>query len=254
MTHSNTPGAPCWIDLMTPDRDAAEKFYGSLFGWTMEAPHEEFGGYANFLRDGRPVAGCMPNDGSFGAANGWSVYLEVEDARATTEKARQHGAQVVSEPMDIADLGTQVILVDPAGALVGLWQPGKHQGFAARAEDGAPAWFETLSKDYEKSVAFYREVLGWNTYSGDTDEFRYTTLGEGEAALAGIMDAADLLGDQPSRWQLYVQVADPDATVAQAESLGGGVTRPAEDTPYGRLAVLTDPAGLEFNVIGPNKG
>ena len=25
----------CWADLMTPDRDAAKKFYSGLFGWTL---------------------------------------------------------------------------------------------------------------------------------------------------------------------------------------------------------------------------
>ena len=29
-----TPGAPCWIDLMTSDTGKARQFYGELFGWT----------------------------------------------------------------------------------------------------------------------------------------------------------------------------------------------------------------------------
>jgi predicted enzyme related to lactoylglutathione lyase len=33
---SYTPSTPCWIDLSTPDIEAAAEFYGGLFGW--EAP------------------------------------------------------------------------------------------------------------------------------------------------------------------------------------------------------------------------
>ena len=85
----------------------------------------------------------------------------------------------------------------------------------------------------------------------DTPEFRYSTLGRDEDARAGIMDATGLLGDQPSRWQFYLVVDDTDATVAQASAAGGTVVAPADDTPYGRVALLADPAGVPFSVMGP---
>jgi predicted enzyme related to lactoylglutathione lyase len=31
--------------------------------------------------------------------------------------------------------------------------------------------------------------------------------------------------------------------------LGAAIVRPAEDTPYGRLAVMTDPTGAEFRLM-----
>ena len=44
---SYAPGTPCWIDLATPDQDAAAEFYGGLFGWGVEADEnaEQTGGY-----------------------------------------------------------------------------------------------------------------------------------------------------------------------------------------------------------------
>ena len=33
----NTHGAFCWTELMTTDPEAAETFYGELFGWTMKS-------------------------------------------------------------------------------------------------------------------------------------------------------------------------------------------------------------------------
>ena len=35
-----TPGAPCWIDLMTSDTEKAKTFYNALFGWTYETGDE----------------------------------------------------------------------------------------------------------------------------------------------------------------------------------------------------------------------
>ena len=56
-------------------------------------------------------------------------------------------------------------------------------------EPGTPAWFELHTRAYEQTVAFYRDVFGWDAHAmSDTHEFRYTTLGEGESQLAGIMD------------------------------------------------------------------
>ena len=80
----------------------------------------------------------------------------------------------------------------------------------------------------------------------DTDEFRYTTLGEGEGALAGIMDDTG----EPSGWNVYFEVADVDATLERATELGGKVLTPAEDTPYGRLASAADPTGTVFRLLG----
>jgi predicted enzyme related to lactoylglutathione lyase len=248
------PGEPCWIELFSPDTDAAAEFYGRVFGWTATEPDEAFGGYRMFLRDDQPVAGLMRNDGSMGGPNAWSVYLTTDDAAETAEKARAAGAQVVVEPMQVGDIGHMTMVVDPAGAAIGAWQPLSFTGFTRLPEDGAPVWFETLSKDYEKSVAFYTEVFGWEAATmSDTPGFRYTTLGRDDEARAGIMEASDLLGDQPSRWQFYVQVPDTDATVEQALAAGATLVQPADDTPYGRIGVLADPAGVQFHVMGPNQ-
>ena len=45
---------------------------------------------------------------------------------------------------------------------------------------------------------------------------------------------------------------DADATLATITRLGGSVIRPAEDTPYGRLAEAADPTGVHFKLVAPN--
>ncbi|MFC6287890.1 VOC family protein [Nocardioides sp. GCM10027113] len=248
------PGEPAWVELFTTDVEGARRFYGDLFGWTSEAAGEEYGGYVTFERDGAPVAGCMHNDGSMGPET-WSVYLASDDVTATAERAREHGGQVVVEPMQVGEMGHMAFLVDPAGAGIGVWQAGQHTGMGALGAPGTPAWFETLSTDYRASTTFYRDVFGWDLHvESDSDEFRYSTLGQGEQARAGIMDASAFAGPEGSSWRFYVAVEDADAAVSRVEELGGATVHSAEDTPYGRVAVVADPAGVRFSLLGPARG
>ncbi|MFC6345241.1 VOC family protein, partial [Nocardioides hankookensis] len=183
------PGRPIWIELFTHDPDTAIAFYGELLGWTVVDPGPEFGGYQLFQRDGAPVAGLMGNPED--APGTWTVYLESNNAADTADMARANGGEVVAEPMAVGELGTMAVVTDPGGALVGIWEPGEHPGFAARGEVGAPGWFEVLSDDYDAAVPFYEAVFGWDTHTmSDTADFRYTTLGKDEHAVAGIMAAA----------------------------------------------------------------
>jgi len=247
-------GAPCWIDLFTSDPDAAREFYGQLFGWTSEAAGEEYGGYITFAKDGQVVAGGMHNDGSQGTPDVWTVYLASADAQQTVDAAAAAGGQVYLAPMEVPAMGTMAMIADPGQAALGIWQPSGHQGFQVLGEPGTPAWFELHTKAYDPSVAFYRTVFDWDTHvAGDTPEFRYTTLGEGEAALAGVMDATSFLPDDvPSHWTVYFGVEDADATLAKVTELGGAVVDAAEDTPYGRLATAADTTGTRFRLLGPN--
>jgi predicted enzyme related to lactoylglutathione lyase len=254
MTTSHVPGAPCWVELFTGDTDGAKAFYGGLFGWTAEDTGPEYGGYIMFRHGDQPVAGCMLDDGTSGTPPAWSVYLESNDAAATAEMAKANGGQVYVDPMQVGELGHMAFVADPSGAAVGIWQPLEHKGFGVTAEVGAPTWFELHTLGYEAVIPFYENVFGWVTHTAaDAPDFRYTTLGKDEDALAGIMDDSVFGGEGPSYWTFYVQVADTDATIAQAVELGGSVLMGADDSPYGRLARIADPAGVSFMVMGPNQ-
>ena len=250
-------GAPCWVDLFTSDTARAEQFYGELFGWTVEHGDEEkYGGYIMFHRDGKMVGGCMRNDGSSGAPDLWSVYLATDDARRTVERAVELGGRVVLPAMDVPEQGVMAMVTDPSGAAVGVWQGSQNPGIEVVAEPGTPNWFELHTRDYDRTLSFYEDVFGWDTHvMSDTDDFRYTTLGEGDSQQAGVMDAAAMLPeDVPGLWGIYWGVEDPDAFVEKALALGATVLHPAEDTPYGRMATLADPTGAMFRIIHPPQG
>jgi predicted enzyme related to lactoylglutathione lyase len=243
-------GAPCWIELFTSDTDKGRAFYGELFGWTSEQTGEEYGGYINFFKDGISVGGCMRNDGSTGMPNLWSVYLATDDAQKVGEAAPAHGGEVIVPAMEVGDLGSMVVVSDAGGAAIGGWQPGLNKGFGLVDEPGSPSWCELHTRDYDASVRFYEDVFKWDAHPvSDSPEFRYTTLGEGDDALAGIMDATGFMPEGvPASWSIYFGTADVDGTLAKVADLGGATVTPAEDTPYGRLATCTDSTGALFKL------
>jgi uncharacterized protein len=255
-TRESAPvGAPIWVDVMSTDVDATRRFYGELFGWTSEDPNPEMGGYFNFRKDGVLIAGGMSAPSAEGP-NAWSIYLATDDADKTIELATANGAQVIVPATAVADLGTMGVVTDPSGAVIGFWQPGTHKGFGIIGEAGAPGWFELLTKDYQSAIPFYQDVFQWETHvEGDSPEFRYSTLTIGEEQYAGIMDASGFLPEGvPAHWSVYFGTDDTDASLARVVKLGGTVTDPAVDTPYGRLATAADPVGAQFKFVGPNKG
>jgi uncharacterized protein len=244
-------GAPCWIDLLTSDKEASVAFYRELFGWNAEPPDEQFGGYFMFTKDGVPVAGAMTGDPAAPVADAWSVYLTTDDARKTTEAAAAGGGQVQLPAMDVGDIGTMAVVADPGGARIGIWEPRSFYGFSVQGEPGTPAWFELFTKDYQSVLAFYRDAFGWNTrVESDTPEFRYATLVADDLPRAGVMDAAAVLGEgDTATWSVYFQVSDADDALSQVFDLGGRVLQPAQDTPYGRMGEVADPNGAPFKVV-----
>lgn len=248
-------GAPCWIDLMTSDIDRSRKFYTALFGWEYEVGDEAmYGGYTMAFKDGKSVAGLMQSgDESEGRPDMWTTYLRVDNIDASINAARDAGAIIYMDPMDVPEQGKMAMLGDPSGAAVGLWEFGGHTGFQAHEVTGAAAWHELHSKDYPAAVAFYQNVFGVQTsVMSNTPEFRYTNFVNGERPLAGVMDASGFLPDEvPSNWHVYFQTDDADATIAKALALGATIINAAEDSPFGRIAGLTDCTGAMFKLVQP---
>jgi predicted enzyme related to lactoylglutathione lyase len=236
---------------MTSDPDRSHAFYRELFGWAVTDPFPEYGGYLNYTKDGVPVAGVMRNTPEMQTPDVWSVYLAVDDAEKSVAKATEHGAQVVVAPMAVGGLGTMAVIVDPGGAVIGMWQPGTHIGFGVLAEPGAPSWFELNTRDYDAALEFYRAVFGWDFHAeSDTPEMRYSTYGAGDDAKAGVMDATAMLPPEvPAHWAVYFGVEDADLAEKRITELGGTVVVPAVDTPYGRLSMVTDPTGAAFKLV-----
>ena len=110
------PGAPCWVDTLQADADAAARFYGELFGWEPAGPGRceairRFEYYVARL-GGDDVAGI----GSPRPANAdpaWNTYVRVESADAAVARARAAGGEVLAEPFDAPPAGRLAVLPIP---------------------------------------------------------------------------------------------------------------------------------------------
>lgn len=73
-----TKGSPCWIDLGSPDTEAAAAFYTGVFGWEFRSAGPDAGGYGFFQQDGKTVAALGPLTEE-GAKSAWTVYFHTPD-------------------------------------------------------------------------------------------------------------------------------------------------------------------------------
>ena len=249
---SYAPGTPCWIDLSTPDQDAAAEFYGGLFGWSVEEDEnaKQTGGYRVATLNGQAVGGVMKLMQE-GQPVAWSSYVSVEDVDATVAKAKEAGGTVMVEPMSVLDYGRMAFLVDPTGAAIGLWQPGVNIGAGLVNEPGALSWNELGTRDVPAAKEFYAAVFGWGYEDNEMGEMgTYTGIRLGDAPVGGMVDITGRMPDEvPANWLVYFAVEDADASVEKLKELGGSVAFGPMDSPAGRLAVVADPWGAAFAVV-----
>jgi predicted enzyme related to lactoylglutathione lyase len=245
------PGTPSWVDLASPDPDAAANFYGGLFGWDAieTGPVEETGGYRMLQLGGRNVAGLGPTQGE-GQPAMWTTYVATDDADSLAAKVRDAGGQVVMEPFDVLGVGRMAVFVDPGGAYFSVWQPQSHHGADLVNEPGALCWNELATRDIDAAKAFYAAVFGWDAETNAYGETSYSEWKLGGRSIGGMIAMNEQWpAEVPPHWMVYFAVDDADAAVGRAQELGGKVAVPPTDTPAGRFAVLNDPHGAVFSVI-----
>lgn len=52
----------------------------------------------------------------------WLAYVGVDDVRAMTAKAKELGATVCMDVMEVGDFGLMSVIADPTGATLAMWQ------------------------------------------------------------------------------------------------------------------------------------
>jgi catechol 2,3-dioxygenase-like lactoylglutathione lyase family enzyme len=118
------------VRYIVTDVDAAVAFYTELLGFRVDM--QPAPGFAQVSRGAlqvllnRPGAGgagqAMP-DGRLPAPGGWNrIRIEVEDLPATVERLRVAGGQFRNEIV-IGNGGKQILLEDPSGNPIELFQP-----------------------------------------------------------------------------------------------------------------------------------
>jgi len=110
------------IELNTTDVAKAKGFYGSLFDWQLEDMTTGDMVYT-MIKVGAGTGGGMMKHPMPGAPSVWIPYVEVDDIEAATKKAKSLGANVVKDVTEVVGAGWLSIIMDPTGAVFGMWKP-----------------------------------------------------------------------------------------------------------------------------------
>jgi len=116
------PNPFCHVELNTTDLPKAKDFYKKLFDWKLEDVPMGDSTYT-MVRVGEGTGGGLLKQPIPGAPSAWMAYVLVDDLKAATSKAKSLGAKVMQEEVEVMGAGKFSIIVDPTGAVLGLWEP-----------------------------------------------------------------------------------------------------------------------------------
>ncbi|WP_306370407.1 VOC family protein [Nocardiopsis sp. CC223A] len=256
------PGAPCWVEVSSPDTDASAAFYRRVFGWKAIEDDPEAAGYLCFKLDEDSVAGLGPLLGE-GEHPAWTVFFHDPDVDSTVPAAERLGGTVLFEPFDVLRLGRTAQFFDPQGARFAVWNPIDFPGLQRADTHGTLCRVELWTPDGDGSEEFYRELFHWRytdspRSAGNGRHRTITPAGAGRDR-----DQGDIVALPPERvddtegsaeWNPVFQVADADEALEAVRAGGGQVYTGPEDTPgVGRIAVCADPFGAGFILSEPSQ-
>ena len=243
-----TPGTFSWVDLNTPDQEAAKTFYSGLFGW--EADDRPVGdGIVYSMQEigGKDVAAISPqmqDQRDAGLPPIWNSYITVDSADDTAAKAGELGATVHAPPFDVMDVGRMSVIQDPQGAFFMIWEPKTNIGAQLVNVPGAFCWNELYTSDLEGAKDFYGGLFGWewNPFEQSPDPyFVIMNQGRSNGGARGLAQP-----DMPPNWLVYFAVEDIDAGVSKVGELGGETMMGPMDIGIAKVAVVRDPQGGYF--------
>ncbi|MGH3312798.1 MAG: VOC family protein [Streptomyces sp.] len=250
-TVSPVCGAPCWVSLATCDREAAERFYGEVLGWSFRPGSlgEEF----SVATSGDvPVAGLGAIARSMGVAVQWTPFFSVPDADTAAARVRERSATVAVGPIRMGE-GRTALAADLAGATFGFWEGEVLSSWHA-GRGSPPARLELRTRDAFAAAIFYAEVFEWATGEGRCEvDYQHEAVvvrvdGRAVATLrGGAVESAPDPHIRP-RWHVSFYVDDVDGAAKAAVEAGGAVAMAPSDSPFGRTASLFDPEGGLFTV------
>jgi predicted enzyme related to lactoylglutathione lyase len=109
---------------MATDVGKAKTFYGKMFDWKLEDMDMGDMTYT-MIKVGEGTGGGLMKNPMPNATSMWVAYVNVDDLKAATNKAKSIGAELVKDVTEVKGAGSFTIIIDPTGAMLGLWQPRK---------------------------------------------------------------------------------------------------------------------------------
>jgi len=250
-----------WYELMTPDPDAAARFYGDLVGWEIGggAPGGDMD-YRMIAAPGGHVGGVFGLSGEMiagGARPAWLGYIAVDDVDAMVADIEGAGGSELMPARDVPPAGRIVMVADPQGIPFYIMRPTPpedapdSQSTAFSVTDaGHCRWNELITPDLDGALDFYCGRFGWD--KGDAMDMGemgpYQFIDHGGTMIGAMMQQRP---GEPGTWTYYFGVEDIDAAAEAIEAGGGTVTYGPEEIPGGEFALnAIDPQGAAFGLVG----
>jgi uncharacterized protein len=255
------PGDFVWYELITPDLDAAEKFYGSVIGWTTKDAGVSGMRYTLVSAGETQLAGMMTQPG---APPGWLGYIAVPDVDRDAARIKQTGGAIYREPQDIPNIGRFAVVADPQGAVFVIFK-----GSSAppdRPDYGAPGfvgWNELVAADMPSAFAFYQQIFGWRKSQafdmGPVGTYQTFATNDVHPMAGGMMNIAKdappsgIPGLSGPHWRFSFTVENIRTAVDRVLAGGGKLSHGPVQVPGGRWAAgAQDPQGAFFGLLSEN--
>lgn len=104
-------------DVLTTDPDGSRQFFADFFGWTTtETP-----GGPLLTDDSGIWGGFTPLPAGDQRRPQWIPYVAVPDVDAAAERSVALGARIIKPRTDLPP-GSVVVITEPGGAAIALWQ------------------------------------------------------------------------------------------------------------------------------------
>ena len=256
-TMTNRQGTPIWYELVSPDADATQRFYGAVLGWRFERmPGDPQMDYRIASAGETGIAGLMQQPEGHEMPLRWLVYFGVEDVDASVRQAVQAGAAVHVPPTDIPDVGRFAFLADPQGALFYVMRGASdEESRAFRCGEAVPqghaVWNELSAPEPDAAIAFYSALLGLRREGGMPmgELGEYSFIHAGPDCIGAVM--GEVANGQPG-WLVYFSVDDIDAAMERLGRAGGRAIQGPDEIPGNCFAaVAEDDRGVRFGLVGP---
>jgi hypothetical protein len=109
----------CWVEISTPNLDAAVGYYRKLLGWKFQSdPKME---YAFTEHEGQLGIGLMGGEMAR-KRPGVLTYVDVDDLAAAGQRIGSAGGRVVSGPQEIPETGSFSVVADPDGNRLAIFK------------------------------------------------------------------------------------------------------------------------------------
>jgi predicted enzyme related to lactoylglutathione lyase len=238
------PGTMSWHEMQSPLPEESAAYLAALLeNDIVTADHGGAGSYSTILCNGLHVAGATQSE--HGRDPSWNTFVRVPSVDLVCHIALARGGSVRVQPSGILGLDRRAVIADPTGAALTIISGGDDRRTVGA---GAIGWDELRSIDPMESVRFWCAVFKWTASpiltARDTQGMIFLNGGRPVASVQ-----AATRNEPASRWLPIATVRRDllDAAVHKAIRLGARIVVPPQAHPVlGKLAIFTDPAGVEI--------